>query len=1164
MGSVKIGSSADTEAEATLPADDAGRSEPEFPSVERGSTIGRYLVISRVGEGGMGVVFAAYDPQLDRRVALKLLRPRGRDLARARRRLQREAQALAKLDHPNVVAVHDVGIHAEQLFIAMEFVEGQTLGEWMATSPATSSGSVDAGRAAARVRPWREVLKVFGQAGRGLAAAHEAGLVHRDFKPDNVMLSEGGRVRVMDFGVARIDDEPTSDVTEHGAQVGSLTQTGAILGTPAYMSLEQFFGRTVDARSDQFSFCVALYEALYGERPFDGETIGSLVAARVEGVVRGPGRSGSVPGWVRAVVVRGLSSQPEKRFESMQALLDALAADPVARRRQLGLRLGLGLALGASGWGVIALSGQVEQRDAKIEEQADQLREKNVALEEQLAEQTRLLSVQRGLRARALVGTGSEAEALALGVQAVGAYEGAWERAPREAVAGLEQVLVHDTVIHDAGHVLQGHEGYVIQVAYSRDGTRLVTAGLDGRVRLWDPRDGQLRATFGEGGKIYGFAFSPDQTRLATASEDGRARIWEVESGTRLETLEGLSAGPSMVEFSPDGRRLAAAGFSRELRVWDVDTGALVPMADADAHRISALAHTPDGTRLVTADIDGRVLVRDAGTGQPQVTLAGHEGQIRAIAPSPDGARVATVSDDQTGRIWALETGESVAILEGHTRKVVNVAYSPDGQRVATVSWDGTGQVHDAETGARVARLVGGHRTGVPSLAYAPDGSRLATGSYGGTVAVWDAATGALQARLRGHRGDVWGLAFSPDGHQLATASVDHSARLWALGGDRVVTLEGPETDVRSFDYSPDRTKLVTVSTNGRLRLWNVETGALERVLDERCESEGLHWAPDGTRLMTVERGQLKIWDVRTDVAQSIPTVAAPTGIFSYSPAGTLLWGKLDGRLEIWDAHTLESLLVLEPPFREHMVSPDDSSLAGLTATSSVVLLDPRTGRTMAERSVPGSDIIHVKFSPDGEELASIDRDGTIRIWDAHRLASLRSLPTAPGTITMIYSPDGAQLAIASGVEGVRILDAQTGEIRLRLPPEDSDTRAGRVQYSADGSRLLVSGNGFVRVHDSASGKRLMALDRMSISHLALSPDGSQVTFKNAEHTIEVWDARTGERLNGERIGLRRDDGSVVSPISPRTLTRIGCERLRTFESHYPTARDVCDPLLGG
>jgi tetratricopeptide (TPR) repeat protein/predicted Ser/Thr protein kinase len=310
----------------------AETSHSSAPRFETGATVGRYLVLGRLGAGAMGVVLAAYDPELDRKVAVKLLKPRAAaDGERGRARLQREAQALAKLSHPNVCAVHDVGIHGDQVFVAMEFIEGQTLTDWMHTEGP---------------RPWREVLRRFDEAGRGLAAAHQNDLVHRDFKPDNAMIGDDGRVRVMDFGLARMDGELPGDTgsdgdpeaataPQPGVPVDRLTRTGALLGTPAYMAAEQLSGAGADARSDQFAFCVSLYEALYGERPFKGQTLGALMVSVLEGTVAEPPRGHRVPSWIRSILLRGLAVEPADRWPSIESLLHALGTDPSARRTRI-------------------------------------------------------------------------------------------------------------------------------------------------------------------------------------------------------------------------------------------------------------------------------------------------------------------------------------------------------------------------------------------------------------------------------------------------------------------------------------------------------------------------------------------------------------------------------------------------------------------------------------------------------------------------------------------------------------------------------------------------------------------------------------------------------------------------------------------------------------
>jgi len=319
----------------------AGSTPPSSSGPGPGTGVGRYVILERVGEGGMGVVFSAYDPELDRRVALKLLAP---DLIEedARLRLLREAQAMARLSHPNVVPVYDAGTVDGRVFVAMEFVQGVTLRTWLA----------------GETHDWTEVLDTLRRAALGLHAAHEAGLVHRDFKPDNVMVGDDGRVRVLDFGLARsasIDSVPagqaeTPDTSNnHKALSISVTSEGAMLGTPAYMPPEQLEGGNVDARSDQWSFCVTLYEALYGTRPFAGDTIAAFVLAMHNNGVQPPPDASPVPRSVFAAIHRGLELEPDARHPSLRALLDALELPPPARRslRPIG-------ALGALGLGAVA------------------------------------------------------------------------------------------------------------------------------------------------------------------------------------------------------------------------------------------------------------------------------------------------------------------------------------------------------------------------------------------------------------------------------------------------------------------------------------------------------------------------------------------------------------------------------------------------------------------------------------------------------------------------------------------------------------------------------------------------------------------------------------------------------------------------------------------
>jgi serine/threonine-protein kinase len=314
----------------------AGPSDDTLPSLgppiaggrRRGETIGRFIIVDVLGQGAMGVVVAAYDPKLDRKVAIKLVRPGASALVSPeewRARLMREAQAMARVSHPNVVAIYEAGIEdrEHEVFIAMEFIDGETLGAWTRRER----------------RSWREIVAMYRFAGRGLAAAHAAGLVHRDFKPENVLVNRDGRVCVSDFGIVGVaaGDESAAraaGVPAPSAFTATLTHAESLIGTPIYMAPEQHLRRRVDARADQFAFCVALYEALYGERPFAGDTYTTLVDEVTNGRVRPAPRGADVPPWIRAIILRGLEVDPAKRFGSMEELGAALGSDPTLRRRR--------------------------------------------------------------------------------------------------------------------------------------------------------------------------------------------------------------------------------------------------------------------------------------------------------------------------------------------------------------------------------------------------------------------------------------------------------------------------------------------------------------------------------------------------------------------------------------------------------------------------------------------------------------------------------------------------------------------------------------------------------------------------------------------------------------------------------------------------------------
>lgn len=344
----------------TIDSTRAGLTGPPVDVLHVGSLVDRYIIVERVGAGAMGVVYSAFDPKLDRKVALKLLRrrPDSADQVLRQERLVREAKAIAKLSHANIVGIFDVGVHQGEVLLAMEYLSGGTLRRWIS----------------AEKRHWRDVIRKFSEVARGLDAAHAAGLIHRDFKSDNVLLDGSGVPKIVDFGLVRLADSTDADIVLDGTDddiepqsdpgFEPLTRTGALLGTPGYMAPEQFLGKPTDARSDQFAFCASLYHALYGERPFPGEIVSEIADAVTKGRVKPAPAGSAIPGWIRKVLLRGLATEPAQRYPSMSSLLHALATDPVARRRRL---IAVAAGIAAVSAIVVGVQRRAEHRRSEFE-----------------------------------------------------------------------------------------------------------------------------------------------------------------------------------------------------------------------------------------------------------------------------------------------------------------------------------------------------------------------------------------------------------------------------------------------------------------------------------------------------------------------------------------------------------------------------------------------------------------------------------------------------------------------------------------------------------------------------------------------------------------------------------------------------------------------------
>ncbi|HMF41396.1 MAG TPA: bifunctional serine/threonine-protein kinase/formylglycine-generating enzyme family protein [Polyangia bacterium] len=567
-------------------------------ALKKADMLGRYVVLKQLGAGAMGVVYAAYDPELDRKIAIKILRPeQGKgDSTRHRERLVREAKAMAKLSHPNVGAIHDVGVHGSQVFLAMEFLSGGTLRDW-----------VDA-----KKRPWREIVRMFIEVGRGLAGAHAEGLIHRDFKPDNVLIDKSGVPKVVDFGLVRLtsgalDQSITGSIEATGNEddaaalpvaqtaLAALTRTGALTGTPAYMAPEQFLGKEIDARTDQFSFCVALYEALYGERPFAGKTLISLADAVTSEKVRPAPKTSDVPTWVRRCLLRGLRGGPDQRYAKIADLLGALENDPVAHLRR---RIGIVAVSAAAIVGTIAVRHAIVSKRQEIEKQ---VAEHVSAADSSLAEADSKNREAKSLRSRAFAafdnyqrddGEGLWAQSLAAAKtadadyqQAIQQLEAAITLTPRRDLKNRIADAFVDSITIDGRTPAERDAGLRQLKLYDEGGARMhrLTAparlrldtspsGLTARIESYDP------VTF----RLKGPARSVGKTPLDLTLDAGSYRVTFEETGSRvgfqypvaltaaehLQTVVNVpsrSAVPEGFVYIPEGRFMFGSG-NEEIR----------------------------------------------------------------------------------------------------------------------------------------------------------------------------------------------------------------------------------------------------------------------------------------------------------------------------------------------------------------------------------------------------------------------------------------------------------------------------------------------------------------------------------------------------------------------------------------------------------------------
>ncbi len=1156
--------------------EDAGGDAPRFPAVPG------CVALAELGRGGMGVVYKARQVALGRVVALKMILSGGHAGDEDMARFRTEAEAIARLQHPNIVQIFEVGTHDGLPYFTLEFCPGGSLDRKLKATPL----------------PPAEAAALVETLARAIQAAHDKGVIHRDLKPANVLLAEDGTPKITDFGLAKKLDE------------AGQTQSGAVMGTPSYMAPEQagLKGAVVGPHSDTYALGAILYECLAGRPPFKAATVLDTILQVVnDEPVPVKQLNGLVPIDLETICHKCLQKDPAKRYASAAALADDLGrfrrgepirARPVGRteraakwvRRNPVVAVLLAVSVlavaavlvvilvSSARLGRMAIDLGVKEGEVKVADENNRIAGGKVQVAQAeldrlrpAVEQEKRHSEQdlgRAYTARGLVAAeqGDLRAALTLFAAAVKADDGDAERRDlfRRRFHGFS--LAFPRPVH-ALPVEQGDDCFAVP---SPDGRVLVIVGAGGKaVRAWDTLGGEpVAPPLAHGGPVQGVAFSPDSTRLLTRGEEPLVRCWEVRSGRLLFTL-ALRDGGDGAEFSPDGRLIltrnytpvaaeAAALLGQAASPWRTPFGLAAPLALGQPDRVTEFR------------------VWDAATGQPLPAYL-REPVGTTVTFSPDSTRLFTARS--TARAYDARTGRPVTppvtpggrpIFAPGGKHILAVAQPDFRIRNQTVG-QAVLQIWDAATAALVARLEnpGKQFKGRERLAYefAPDGRLLATGSGDGKVCLWETATGKAVATPLDDGSPVTKLAFSPDGRFLVCAlrvGTRRQLRCWQTKGGKSPWPDPIDIEGTFPEWGADIELRLTFSPDGRFLLAGgpdtTEIFDLARGVSAcpPLAGGGSTFLGDGRRVLT---GGGAVWDL------------APR-----QPAAVFLGDRraVPGAAARQAAH---QDVALSDDGRRVLTSEFDPGTGEWEAR----VWDTATGRPLTESLSLGrgaSDQQPADLSPDGERLltvsanheAVIRRVGPGRPEQPPRLLDLAQWAT--------YSLDGRRvLLFAPNGNGARVFDALTGDALTGwLKDGESVTDA---LFSPDGRRVVTlatpgaAGPSRVQFWDAATGEaRPPRLDVPGAAKLAgFSPDGRRlVVLDESAQRARLWDAETGAAVGSDlphavRAEPRRRDvfsaWPALSPDGAWVVTENGIGQTTMWLWEAATGRAVVS-LPGG
>jgi WD40 repeat protein/serine/threonine protein kinase len=1134
--------------------------------------VGEFELLSRLGQGGMGVVYRAWQPSLGRQVALKSMLRAGEPKAEAR--FAREIRALGRVEHPNVVKVFTSGAEGDQWFYAMELIEGAELSRVCDQLAGSSATEVDGRRwqqavtraceeARSREAPMsetatsssrmapppfagagvvpaappstsrpvpalsghdhvRRVVEIVRQVAGAAHALHEAGVVHRDIKPGNIMLTaDGGHPVLMDLGLAQLADEAD----------GRLTRTRQFLGTLRYASPEQVLAAgQVDRRTDVYSLGVTLWELLTLRPAYGAECDASpaelMVKIQTTDLESPRKYNRHLTRDMEAVVGKCLEKDLRRRYPTAAALGEDLrrflAGEPVGARpvgsaarwwrwcrRNPAPAAAAGLGLLAFLAVIVLLVGYLFAREQS--RAAEALRREKEQTERALAEAEHQRAEADRLRALAdrYRGQAERLSATLLFKNAVALCEAG------EAGRGLLAMARSLETAPDSSPDLQ----------------RAIRAGMAAEVSTLHT----LEAILTHPSALPVAAFSPDGRSLLLAGQN--AQLFDVATRSHRGPPQKSDSSVAAGAFSPDGKLFMTATFGGVIRIADADTAEDVGTPILHNGHVKAAIFRPDGKVLLVGAVDGvRLQCYGVDSREPVGPAFACGSEIYAAAYSPDGSLVVAggMEGSGTARLWDARTGAAIGEPLPHPGPVFALAFSPDGRAFASGCLDGGIRFFDTQTGRPLGPTLR-HHGPVRGVAFSRDGRLVSSCSEDGTARLWEVATGRPVGQVLTHPSEIRRAEFSPDGKHLLTGGFDGTARLWRMAPDRPAAkvLAHPGV-VSAVTFSPDGVTALTgcrasEDKPGLAQLWVAATGRPRgRPVPHQGEVLTAAFSPDGR--LAVSGGNDKtarLWRVADGSLVHPPWAYGKfvaTAVFSPDGKSVALGGQggaiqlrdvASGRqIASWKAHAPNTVWRLT-------FSPDGNTLLSAGSRAALLWRLP-DGKPVGQPMQHRAEVRFATFSPDGKTVLTCGNDKTACLWSAADGHPLTPPLVHRGEIRAgAFHPDGRSVATAGADGTVRLWETATG--KSLAPPLLHDGWVRAVAFSPDGKTLATGcDDGAVRLWAADGSAPLGAVLRHKgpVNEIAFSPDGKTVLTGSADGTARLWRPPLPVRGDPQRITL--------------------------------------------